>query len=49
VWWGQQGHVPPGLAEVALWVYLLIAFVVLPIYVPLAVLALEPTGGTAGS
>jgi hypothetical protein len=44
VWWGQQGHVPPGLAEVALWVYLLIAFVVLPIYVPLAVLALEPTG-----
>jgi len=46
---GPAGPRTAGLAEVALWVYLLIAFVVLPIYVPLAVLALEPTGGTAGS
>jgi hypothetical protein len=42
VWWGLQGHVPHELERVALWVYLLIAFVVLPIFVPLAVLLHEP-------
>jgi hypothetical protein len=42
VWWGQQGHVPSGVGRVALWIYLLIAFVVLPIFVPVAVYALEP-------
>ncbi len=42
VWWGLQGHVPHELERVALWVYLLIAFVVLPIFVPLAVLLNEP-------
>jgi hypothetical protein len=41
VWWGLQGHVPHELERVALWVYLLIAFVVLPICVPLAVLLNE--------
>ena len=41
VWWGLQGHVPAAVGRVALWIYLLIAFVVLPLYVPLAVLALE--------
>ena len=31
VWLGLQGHVPHELERVALWAYLLIAFVVLPI------------------
>jgi hypothetical protein len=44
VWWGLQGKVPAGLGHVATWVYLLFAFVVLPVYVPLAIRALEPPG-----
>jgi hypothetical protein len=43
VWLWLQGHVPPGIGDVALWAYLLIAFVVLPVFVPLAVIAAEPT------
>lgn len=43
VWWGQQGHVPSSVGRVALWIYLLIAFVLLPIFVPTAVCALEPS------
>jgi hypothetical protein len=43
VWWGLQGDVPHSLERVALWAYLLIAFVVLPIFVPLAVLINEPS------
>ena len=43
VWWGVEGHVPQAVGRVALWIYLLIAFVVLPIFVPFAVLTLEPT------
>jgi hypothetical protein len=43
VWLWLQGHVPRGIGQVALWAYLLIAFVVLPVSVPLAVIALEPT------
>ena len=43
VWLWLQGHVPRGIGHVALWAYLLIAFVVLPVFVPLAVMALEPT------
>jgi hypothetical protein len=42
VWWGLQGHDPHQLERVALWAYLLIAFVVLPIFVPVAVLLNEP-------
>jgi uncharacterized protein DUF6629 len=41
VWWGLQGHVPAAVGRAAMWVYLFIAFVVLPVYVPLAVMALE--------
>jgi hypothetical protein len=44
VWWGLQGHVSATVGEVAIWAYLLFAFVVLPVYVPVAVLVLEPTG-----
>jgi hypothetical protein len=43
VWLWLQGHVPAGIGHVALWAYLLIAFVVLPVFIPLAVIALEPT------
>jgi hypothetical protein len=43
VWLGLQGHVPHELERVALWAYLLIAFVLLPIYVPLAVVINEPS------
>jgi hypothetical protein len=43
VWWGADGTVPHTVARVALWVYLLVAFVVLPIVVPLAILTIEPT------
>src|ERR1700683_4341734 len=43
VWLWLQGHVPRGIGHAALWAYLLIAFVVLPVFVPLAVIALEPT------
>jgi uncharacterized protein DUF6629 len=42
-WLWLEGHVPRGIGHVALWAYLLIAFVVLPVLVPLAVIALEPT------
>jgi|SRR5450755_3048964 hypothetical protein len=43
VWLWLQGHVPRGVGYLALWAYLLIALVVLPVFVPLAVIALEPT------
>ena len=42
-WLWLQGHVSRGIGQFALWAYLLIAFVVLPIYIPLAIIALEPT------
>jgi hypothetical protein len=44
VWWGLQGHVSAEVGRVATWIYLLFAFVVLPVYVPLAVFVLEPAG-----
>lgn len=44
VWWALQGHVSSGVGRVATWIYLLFAFVVLPMYVPVAVFALEPPG-----
>jgi hypothetical protein len=43
VWWGAEGDMPHAILRLALWTYLLIAFVVLPIFVPLAVTLLEPT------
>ena len=43
VWFGLEGHVPHAVEHVALWIYLLVAFVVLPSFVPAAVLAFEPT------
>ncbi len=43
VWWWLRGDVPGGIGRVALWAYLLIAFVALPVFIPAAVIALEPT------
>ena len=43
VWLWLQGHVPRAIGHAALWAYLLIAFVVLPVFIPSAVIALEPT------
>lgn len=44
VWWQLQGHAPHAVGVVAMWVYLLVAFVVLPTLVPTMVLLLEPRG-----
>lgn len=44
VWWGLQGHVSETVGEMATWLYLLFAFVLLPTYVPAAVLVAEPPG-----
>lgn len=44
VWWGLRGEVSTAVEHVATWIYLLFAFVVLPVYVPAAVRALEPVG-----
>jgi hypothetical protein len=43
VWWGLQGVVPLAIGLVAMWIYLIVAFVVLPILVPLVILLHEPT------
>jgi hypothetical protein len=42
VWWGLEGHVSARVWEPARFLYLTIAFGVLPVLVPLAVGALEP-------
>jgi hypothetical protein len=43
-WWTLQGHVGHTPGRVAVWGYLLFAFVVLPVFVPVAVLLIEPAG-----
>lgn len=40
-WWGLQGRVAASVGDVAVWVYLLLAFGVLPVYVPIAMAVLE--------
>ena len=42
VWLGLDGHVSPGAAELAMRAYLFIAWPLLPTYVPLAVMLLDP-------
>ena len=44
VWWALQGHVGHDVGRVAVWAYLLFAFVVLPVFIPVAVLLIEPAG-----
>jgi len=41
-WWGLEGRVAAAAGEIAVWIYLLIAFGVLPIFVPTAIALLEP-------
>lgn len=43
VWWGLQGHVPHLAGRIAMWIYLVIALVVVPVLVPTAIWILEPT------
>ena len=43
VWWGLRGDVPHYLGRLAMWIYLVIAFVVLPVLVPAVIMLLEPT------
>lgn len=42
VWWGLDGTVGPAIAEAAQWLYLTIAFGLIPWAIPLAVRRLEP-------
>jgi len=44
VWWGLRGDVPAPLGQAAVQAYLVVAFVLLPVYVPIAILLLEPPG-----
>jgi hypothetical protein len=43
VWWGLQGRVAPAVGRGAMWAYLAFAFGVLPVLVPAAVMAIEPS------
>jgi hypothetical protein len=43
VWWQLRGDVPHEVGRAATWLYLLIALVVVPVLVPVAVMLLEPT------
>jgi hypothetical protein len=42
VWWGLDGQVPWSVGRAATWLYLFIAFVIVPSFVPLAVMLIEP-------
>jgi hypothetical protein len=43
VWWGERGTVSETTGNLAMWVYLVIAFCVLPILIPAGVMGIEPT------
>ncbi len=43
VWWGLEGPVPHSLGKVAMWIYLVIAMLVVPVLVPLSIWKLQPT------
>lgn len=44
VWWSFQGSVSDSIGNAAIGFYVFVAFVLLPIYVPLATLLVEPHG-----
>ena len=44
VWWGLRGVVPQAVGDTATTFFMFIAFVFLPIYVPISVFLLEPKG-----
>jgi len=43
VWWGLQGHAAHDVGNVAMWIYLVFALVVLPPLVPLLLAIFEPS------
>jgi hypothetical protein len=43
VWLSLEGHLSPGIGRIAMWIYVSIAFVLLPVFVPIAVFTLERT------
>ena len=43
VWWWLRGDVSHEIGRIAMWAYLVIALIVVPVLVPLAVMMLEPT------
>lgn len=43
VWWSADGDLSHTVGQVTMWIYLVIALVVVPILVPLSILHLEPT------
>ena len=43
VWWALQGHVPRDIGNVAMWIYLVFALVVLPSLVPCLLAIFEPS------
>ena len=43
VWWSLRGLVSHPIGQIALWIYLVFAFVALPVLIPLLVLGLERT------
>lgn len=45
VWWGERGQVAADTGRMATWLYMTVAYVVLPVLVPIAVLAIEPERG----
>jgi hypothetical protein len=44
VWWAFQGTVSDSIGKFATSFYIFVAFVLLPIYVPIATLLVEPHG-----
>lgn len=44
VWWSERGQISNSIGSIAAWIYLFIAFVLLPIFVPIATNLIEPKG-----
>lgn len=42
VWWGLQGRVEPAVGRAGVWLYLFVAFALLPVLVPASVKSVEP-------
>lgn len=42
VWWGLEAKVAPPVGRASMWLYLIVAFTVLPVLVPAAVKSIEP-------
>ncbi len=44
VWWGERGDISAALGDAASTTFMFIAFILLPIYVPICIFLLEPPG-----